>query len=226
MSRGSVSRLDGPSGRAEVQAGNHYNKYESANPIARWLVAGFYRGLERLLRQIQFGSVHEVGCGEGYLLARFAGKGLQLRGSDLSPEIVEESRRRVRRLQPDAEFKVASIYDLRVESDRADLVLCCEVLEHLEETDRALRVLQELAQPYLIASVPREPIWRILNMARGKYLADLGNTPGHLQHWSRRQFLNRLSPYFEIKIVVSPFPWTMVLLESRKLSQSQLKSSR
>ena len=226
MSRGSVPRVDVPSARAGVPAGNYYNKYESASPIARWLMAGFYRGLESLVRQIEYRTVHEVGCGEGYLLARFAGTGRQLRGSDLSPEIVEQSRRRVRQLQPDAEFKVASIYDLREESDRADLVLCCEVLEHLEETDRALQVLQELAQPYLIASVPQEPIWRILNMAGGKYLADLGNTPGHLQHWSRRQFLNRLSPYFEIKVVVSPFPWTMVLLESGKLSHSRVMSSR
>jgi hypothetical protein len=30
--------------------------------------------------------------------------------------------------------------------------------------------------------VPREPIWRIGNMARGRYLGDLGNTPGHIQH--------------------------------------------
>ena len=36
--------------------------------------------------------------------------------------------------------------------------------------------------------MPREPLWRGLNMARGAYLKDLGNTPGHVNHWSKRSF--------------------------------------
>ena len=42
------------------------------------------------------------------------------------------------------------------------------------------------AERHLLVSVPREPLWRMLNMARGAYWSDLGNTPGHLNHWSRR----------------------------------------
>ena len=38
----------------------------------------------------------------------------------------------------------------------------------------------------LLVSVPREPLWRGLNMARGAYMRDLGNTPGHVNHWSKR----------------------------------------
>ena len=41
---------------------------------------------------------------------------------------------------------------------------------------------------------PREPLWRGLNIARGAYLKDLGNTPGHLNHWSKRGFVALLSP--------------------------------
>ncbi len=218
MRRIITSRVDSGVAGDSVPAGNYYNKHESENPIARRLVAGFYQGLESLAQQIDYRSVHEVGCGEGYLLARFSGRGLRLKGSDLSPRVVEEARLRVEHVQNDAEFKVASICDLTPATDGADLVICCEVLEHLEETDRALRVLSQLARPYLIASVPREPIWRILNMMRGKYLADLGNTPGHVQNWSKNAFLNRLRPYFGIRGVVSPFPWTMALLETKQPS--------
>jgi hypothetical protein len=45
------------------------------------------------------------------------------------------------------------------------------------------------AERHLLVSVPREPLWRMLNMARGAYWPALGNTPGHLNHWSRRSFV-------------------------------------
>ena len=41
---------------------------------------------------------------------------------------------------------------------------------------------------FILLSVPKEPIWRICNMARGKYWKDLGNTPGHIQHWTKKKF--------------------------------------
>jgi hypothetical protein len=63
--------------------------------------------------------------------------------------------------------------------------------------------------------VPREPLWRVLNLARGKYLADLGNTPGHVNHWSRGGFLDLLSRRFEIVEARTPLPWTMALCKVR-----------
>jgi hypothetical protein len=61
-------------------------------------------------------------------------------------------------------------------------------------------------------SVPREPLWRALNVARGAYLAQLGNTPGHVNHWSKRAFVSLLGRYGEVVEARSPFPWTMLLV--------------
>jgi hypothetical protein len=52
----------------------------------------------------------------------------------------------------------------------------------------------------------------VLNMARGAYLKDLGNTPGHVNHWSRRGFEALLSKHGEVVETRAPFPWTMVLI--------------
>jgi hypothetical protein len=49
-------------------------------------------------------------------------------------------------------------------------------------------------------------------MARGAYLRELGNTPGHVNHWSKRGFVAFLSTVGEPVEVRSPFPWTMVLV--------------
>jgi hypothetical protein len=67
-----------------------------------------------------------------------------------------------------------------------------------------------VAERWLLVSVPREPLWRTVNMARGAYIKDLGNTPGHLNHWSRRGFVRFVSQVAEVQEVTSPFPWTCV----------------
>lgn len=89
------------------------------------------------------------------------------------------------------------------------------MLEHLPDPKAALDALAGLADPWLLASVPREPLWRALNLARGAYVRDWGNTPGHLGHWSKRGFLELLGERFELVEARSPLPWTMALCRAR-----------
>lgn len=203
-------------GRSEqgVVFGNTYDKYGSRNPFARLLMRGFTGCLERYVERAAPASIHEVGCGEGYWGLRWAGRGIPYRGTDFSAGAVEFARSNARGAGVDPErFSVRSVYDLS-DADQADLVVCCEVLEHLDDPAAALARLASAAGRHLILSVPREPLWRVLNVARGAYLADGGNTPGHLQHWSRRAFVRfaSVAPGFEIVAHCAPLPWTLVLL--------------
>ena len=198
-----------------VLAGNHYDKYGSRNPIVRRLMAGFENALDELVREAAARTVHEIGCGEGHWTIKWAGEGMNARGSDFSQQIIATAKDNAVRTGSQAQFRVASIYDLQRPADAAELVVCCEVLEHLEDPERALGVLSRLASPWLLASVPREPIWSAMNMARGKYLGALGNTPGHIQRWSTASFVRFLAARFEIITVRKPLPWTMVLARAR-----------
>src|SRR5262249_47905883 len=164
--------------------GNVYDKYGTSNPIARRLMHSFLGRLDRLVERTGAAAVHEVGCGEGELSIRLARRGLRVRGSDAFPAVVEEARRRAAAARVGIDFEVKPVEALEPDRDSAELILCCEVLEHLEDPQRALEVMAELARPWLIASVPREPLWRVLNLARLSYVGDLGNTPGHHNHWS------------------------------------------
>jgi 2-polyprenyl-3-methyl-5-hydroxy-6-metoxy-1,4-benzoquinol methylase len=199
----------------EVVAGNVYPKYTTRNPLARLLVANFTANLRHLVRRTGAREVHEVGCGEGFLVRQLAADGYQIRGSDLSPTTIAEARRRSAGITPPIAFQVADLYRLDPGRDTAELIICCEVLEHLPDTVRALGVLERLARPHLIASVPKEPLWRILNVARGRYWSDLGNTPGHLQRWSGRAFTDLLQQRFDVVEVRNPLPWTMALCRAR-----------
>ena len=200
---------------APQPAGNYYDKYRSGNPIAQWLMRGFLGAFDALATRVPASDALEIGCGEGELSIRLARRGFRLRGCDISAQIVDEARERARAAGIEATFWAQPIETIDVAAEAAPLVVCCEVLEHLDDPERGVDVLAELACPHLIASVPREPLWRVLNMARGKYLGDLGNTPGHLTHWSRAGFLRLLSRRFEIVEVRSPTPWTMALCRRR-----------
>jgi 2-polyprenyl-3-methyl-5-hydroxy-6-metoxy-1,4-benzoquinol methylase len=182
--------------------------------VERRLVRGFCDELERLAIGTGAREVHEVGCGEGELLLRLARRGLRARGSDISETVIDEARRRAGAAQLDVSFRVAPIEALDPSEDSAELILCCEVMEHVSDPEAALEIVAGLASPWAIVSVPREPLWRALNLGRLKYVRDLGNTPGHLQHWSRRAFLGFLEGRLEVVAVRSPVPWTMALCRS------------
>lgn len=197
---------------AGVVIGNVEDKSNLSNPIARRLVAAFDESLLEFVRAANPSSIHEVGCGEARITGLLADHwNCSIRASDFSAALTARNEAANRRRH--VSFIEKSIYDLEP-CDSADLVICCEVLEHLAEPERALRRLARLEARVYIFSVPREPIWRMLNMLRGKYWRQLGNTPGHLNHWSKGGFMELIAGSgFRIKRVRTPLPWTMLTAE-------------
>jgi 2-polyprenyl-3-methyl-5-hydroxy-6-metoxy-1,4-benzoquinol methylase len=200
---------------AAVPTGNTYDKYGSTNPVVRRLMAGFERTLDELFTEADPGSVLDVGCGEGVLTEQWARR-LRSRtpgrivGVDLEdPKLAAEW---ATRQEPNLGFAAMRVEELDFADGEFDLVAATEVLEHVEDPARALGEMARVARSHLLVSVPHEPLWRALNMARGAYLRDLGNTPGHLNHWSRRGFVALLSRYGQVVQTRSPFPWTMLLV--------------
>lgn len=194
-----------------VVVGNTYDKYGTRNPLARMMVRSFLGTFDALVKRAGASSVLEVGCGEGELSLRMARTGLKVRGTDISGRMIEVATSRAEAEALPIRFEVSDILASTPRGPAPDLVVCCEVLEHLPDPELALLNLKRTGARMYLLSVPREPLWRILNVARGRYLGDLGNTPGHLQHWSRRRFLQFVSEHLTVTEVHTPFPWTMVL---------------
>jgi 2-polyprenyl-3-methyl-5-hydroxy-6-metoxy-1,4-benzoquinol methylase len=196
----------------EVPTGNTFDKYGSQNPVVRRLMSGFHRTLDELWSQAAPSSVLDVGCGEGVLTLEWAerlGSG-RIVGIDLEdPKLRAEWARRER---PNLEYRAEEATRLSFGDDEFELAAAIEVLEHVPEPEATLAEMARVASGHLLVSVPREPLWRGLNMARGAYWRELGNTPGHLNHWSKRGFVSLLSRYGEVVEARSPFPWTMLLV--------------
>jgi 2-polyprenyl-3-methyl-5-hydroxy-6-metoxy-1,4-benzoquinol methylase len=206
MTAGEVRAVD------YVPTGNTFDKYGSRNPVVRRLMGGFERALGELLDRAAPASLLDVGCGEGVLTARWAEElgDRRVVGVDL-PDPKLEAHWHERRRQ-NLRFVAARAEALPFRDDEFDLVTAIEVLEHVPEPGGTLDEMVRVSRRHLLLSVPREPLWRGLNLARGAYLRDLGNTPGHLNHWSRGGFARLLAGHGEVVELRSPLPWTMALV--------------
>jgi 2-polyprenyl-3-methyl-5-hydroxy-6-metoxy-1,4-benzoquinol methylase len=195
-----------------VVTGNTYDKYGSTNPVVRRLMSGFEGALGELFASAAPGSVLDVGCGEGVLVHGWAQRLPDVRfvGTDLQEESIQTGW--ARHAAPNLEYRVVEGAALPFGADEFELASAIEVLEHVPDPERTLAEMARCASRHLLVSVPREPLWRALNMARGAYWPALGNTPGHVNHWSRRSFVQLLSRHGEVVEMRSPFPWTVLLV--------------
>jgi 2-polyprenyl-3-methyl-5-hydroxy-6-metoxy-1,4-benzoquinol methylase len=195
-----------------VVTGNTYDKYGSENRFVRRLMASFERTLDELMGQARPHSLLDVGCGEGVLVHRWALSMPQARlvGIDLEEESIQAGW--AEREAPNLEYRTMPAEDLPFAENEFELASAIEVLEHVPDPEHTVAEMARCASRHLLVSVPREPLWRMLNMARGAYLPQLGNTPGHLNHWSKRSFVKLLARHGEVVEARSPFPWTMLLV--------------
>ena len=195
-------------------AGNVFDKYHTKNPIYRHLVREFLATVRAYTRRFERPAVLEVGCGEGHL-ARYLADGWQappIVAFDVSPAVIAEAAR----IGGTPRFFVGSSYALPFPDRSFDLVIMCEVMEHLAEPQVALAEISRVARQACLVSVPREPLWRMLNLARGSYWRDWGNTPGHVQWWSKRGMLRLVSRHGDLLAAAAPYPWTVALFSPRR----------
>jgi 2-polyprenyl-3-methyl-5-hydroxy-6-metoxy-1,4-benzoquinol methylase len=202
-------------GPIEVPTGNTFDKYGSGNPLHRRMMAGFEGTLAELFAAAGAGgikSIVDVGCGEGVLIEQWA---RQLGDSRVAGVDLEDPKLRAeweKRRLPNLEFHTVDSQILPFADDEFELATAIEALEHIPDPERTVAEMARVARSHLLVSVPREPLWRMLNVARGAYVRDLGNTPGHLNHWSKASFVRMLARHGEVVEARSPFPWTMVLV--------------
>ena len=192
--------------------GNTYDKYGSTNPVVRRLMSGFERTLDELFAQADPQSLLDVGCGEAVLTHKWAQRLGERRvvGIDLDDPLLHAQWEQ--RQAPNLTYRVMKAENLPFADGEFDVATAIEVLEHVPDPAHTVAEMARVASGHLLVSVPREPMWRGLNMARGAYLKELGNTPGHLNHWSKRSFVSLLSRHGDVVQARSPFPWTMLLV--------------
>jgi SAM-dependent methyltransferase len=198
----------------DVVIGNHCHKYTTGNPAIRFLTMRFLRALQGVLDEVQretpTARVLEVGCGEGEIASLLHHRWGDVTGLDLPDAGLRADWATVegpRFLHADAER-------LPFPDDHFDVVLAVEVLEHLRDPQKGLEEMARVSRRHLVFSVPREPIFRMGNLFTGRHVRDLGNTPGHLNHWGTKAFLEFTGQVGRVRTHRTPLPWTIAWLET------------
>lgn len=188
---------------------SNYQKNTTQNPISKFFLNNFYSVLLQEVKALHPISVLDVGCGEGFTLAKLkkAKIGKTLEGI----EYVDDAITLGKKLHPSLKIKKGTIYKLPYKANSFDVVLCTEVLEHLEDPEHALRELKRVTKKYLVLSVPNEPLFTIQRILRGKNVFKLGAHPEHIQHWSSNSFKQFVQKHVKIRSDKTPLPWTLVI---------------
>lgn len=195
-------------------------KYRNRNPLQRFLIRRFVHCVRGLVAEAAPRTrVVEIGCGEGFLIGQLSAASPELAFTGVDP--CADDLERLREKFPGVTTHQGSIYDLAFLAeapDLPDLIVCCEVLEHLAEPGRGLEQMIRLAEAgsaRLLLSVPHEPWFQLSNLVRGKNLGSLGNDSGHVNRWGRRGFEALLARRCEILAATTSYPWQLALVSPR-----------
>jgi SAM-dependent methyltransferase len=188
----------------------NFIKHTSKNPIQKYLIENFFSSLISLIKPLQIESILDAGCGEGFTMNKLIENkiGRKTEGIEYSKEAVFLGKK----FYPKLNIKQASIYNLPYKENSFDLIICTEVIEHLEDPKKALQEMLRVSKKYLIISVPNEPLFMLSNFLRGKNLSRLGNDIGHVNHWNIfgfKKFLKKNG--LRIEEIRLPFPWIMIM---------------
>lgn len=136
------------------------------------------RYIKKLIRPIDFKSVLDVGCGQGSLLQELMRDypGSEPHGVDLSPSAVEFARKRV----PQGTFGVLDLVH-QTTGRTYDLLVCSEVLEHIEDDVAAMKNLRRMCNGHLVVTTVQgrmrkfepEAVGHVRNYKRGELTAKL-----------------------------------------------------
>ncbi len=192
-------------------ATDNYKKHTSKNPIQKFLIDRFLDTLLFEIAALNPERILDAGCGEGFTLEklRINGIGQTLEGIDAQADAVHLGTR----THPKLHLREGSIYALPYEDNAFDVVVCTEVLEHLERPEDALKELYRVTSRFCVVTVPNEPFFQTANFLRGKNLSRWGNDIEHIQHWSTRGITTCIGSLFSVRKVRAPFPWSLVVAE-------------
>lgn len=192
-----------------METTDNYKKHTSKNPLKTFFLNFYYQAFINELKKLKIDSVLDVGCGEGFILNKLMEEGIgkNWQGIDYSKDAVEIGKK----VHPKLNLKKGSIYDSKFKDNSFDLVVCTEVLEHLEDTKKALHEVLRISKRYVLLSVPNEPFFLLSNFTQW------GKDIGHINHWTFWGFEKFIKANAGVKVHIAsrkyPFPWTMLILE-------------
>jgi len=134
----------------------------------------------KILDAIKFNTCLEAGCAQPYLLLELRKYGARLAGCDISETQINENKQRY----PDIDFfyfDLSGKKDTAVAVKKYDMVICSEVIEHIDDYKTAIENLCSLSDRYLLLTVPAGKV----------YQSDI--SVGHFRHFTEKMLEEELA---------------------------------
>lgn len=194
----------------------NYDKYISANGLKKRMIKRFNQKIIGVVNETigNMGSnylILDAGCGEGFLSCLISKHfpNVKVIGIDASAGAIQMAKA----MNKEACFHQGNVYQIPFDDGMFDLVICTEVLEHLEMPCQAVQELLRVAKHTLLLSVPDEPWFCLGNLVALKNVKRMGNPIDHRNHWTYNgfvKFVRKTCGEGYLKACRS-FPWSIVL---------------
>lgn len=184
-------------------------EYKNQNIIVKYLFKNFFRTIKQIIESLDPNDrILEIGCGAGESSRRIINmlSGQYFEVSEYDERYIEI----LRKTEFPVKITQESVYQLNRKDNEFNCIILLEVLEHLYDYRVAIEEIFRVAERHVIISVPNEPLWSILNMLRGKYIKSLGNTPGHVNRWSRYRIAKLIEEFATSQTIYTPIPWIVI----------------
>lgn len=145
------------------------------------------------LKPLQFKTVLEVGCGQGYLLDQIAEKfGCQCLGTDIAQSVILDNQKR----NTPHQFAVLDVENEALDQ-KFDLIIASEVIEHINDYQKAIANLAKMSNRYILITVPSAKVFPI------------DKKVGHFRHYQPRDLIGELDKngFKTIKWIKWGFPF-------------------
>lgn len=188
-------------------------KHMTKNPLKRWMVHKLNEKIVDCISKYtslledKTPTILDAGCGEGFIDVLLLKSLVNVNVVGL--EFAEEAIRIAREMNPSIQYLQGDITKMPFEDRSFDIVICTEVLEHLEKPDVALKELIRVAKKFVFVTVPHEPWFCLGNLLVLKNVSRLGNPIDHINHWRKKSFQSFLYKQENGGVwkVGGSFPW-------------------
>lgn len=169
---------------------NHRQEYAYFNdtPLKDEYQNEVYVKASQILKEKNYNKILDIGCGSGFKLVKYFND-YNFLGTDVEPTI-----NWLKQKYPNKRWEVSDFNNSL--SEKFDIVICSDVIEHLLNPDELLDFISKLNFKILLLSTPeRDRVEQKL----GQYLIDgPPQNQFHIREWSIGEFGNYISEKFKI----------------------------